>query len=37
MATIYYLTAIGILAIIGIVWGSIKLHKMEQDAPPQAQ
>ena len=37
MAAIYYLAAIGVLAIIGIVWGSIKLHKMEQDVPTQVR
>lgn len=35
MATIYYLAAIGVLAFIGIIWGSIKLHKMGQETPSQ--
>lgn len=30
MAVIYYLVATGILAIIGIIWGSIKLHNMKE-------
>ena len=37
MATIYYLAAIGVLAVIGIIWGSVKLHRMNQEVPSQAQ
>ncbi len=30
IALLCYLGAFGIIAIIGIVWGAVKLHRMEQ-------
>lgn len=36
MALLCYLAVFGVIAIVGIVWGAVKLHNMEQDGATQS-